>query len=92
MENVPSISSDKIEYLPFTALLYARNMTHLFSYVVDHDHGYVPNPYDGVCTLFHCKYGGFHRRRNIVEMVEVDDWILGSGGSSKQSAGVNKII
>lgn len=67
-------------------------MTQLFSYVVDHDHGYAPNPYGGICTLVHCKYGGTYRKRNIVEMAEVGDWILGSGGSSKQSAGAGKII
>ncbi|MBW2740862.1 MAG: hypothetical protein JRE64_18905 [Deltaproteobacteria bacterium] len=23
----------------------------LYSYVVDHDYGYAPNPFDGYCTL-----------------------------------------
>ena len=67
-------------------------MTQLFSYVVDHDHGYAPNPRDGICTLVHCKFGGVSRKRNIVEMAEVGDWVLGSGGSSHQSAGTGKII
>ena len=64
----------------------------LFSYVVDHDYGFAPNPYDDMCTLVHCKFGGWDRRRNIVELVERGDWILGSGGSSRESAGNGRII
>lgn len=67
-------------------------MVTLFSYVVDHDYGYAPNPYDGVCTLVHCKFGGVSGRRNIIEMAEEGDWVLGSGGASRQSAGNGKII
>ena len=60
----------------------------LFSYVVDHDTGYAPNPADGYCTLVQCKYrpkGAV--KKNIVEMAEVGDWILGTGGCGKKSAG-----
>ena len=57
-------------------------MTKLYSYVVDHDYGHNPNPYGGICTLVHCKCGGEIHKRNIVEMAEVGDWILGSGGMS----------
>ncbi|WP_148714734.1 hypothetical protein [Chitinolyticbacter meiyuanensis] len=67
-------------------------MTKLFSYVVDHDNGFAPNPSNGVCTLVHCKFGGEKGRRNIVEFAQVGDWILGSGGGSAQSAGNRKII
>jgi hypothetical protein len=64
----------------------------LFSYVVDHDLGFAPNPYDGFCTLVHCKFGGVGGQPNIVELAEEEDWGLGSGGQSKQSAGNGKII
>lgn len=67
-------------------------MTTLYSYVVDHDHGFAPNPYHGICTLVHCKFGGHGGKRNIVEMVKVGDWILGSGGVSAESAGNGKIV
>jgi hypothetical protein len=65
----------------------------LFSYVVDHDTGYAPNPADGYCTLVQCKYrpkGAV--KKNIVEMAEVGDWILGTGGCGKKSAGHGTII
>ena len=64
----------------------------LFSYVVDHDLGFAPNPSSGFCTLVHCKFGGIGGKRNIVEMAEEGDWVLGSGGTSKLSAGTGKII
>lgn len=70
----------------------AVQMTTLFSYVVDHDNGYAPNPYDGICTLVHCKFGGNNSKRNIVELAEAGDWVLGSGGTSRQSAGNGNII
>ena len=64
----------------------------LYSYVVDHDNGISPNPANGLCTLVHCKYNRLGRKRNIVEMIEEGDWLLGSGGASKQSAGAGNII
>jgi hypothetical protein len=64
----------------------------LFSYVVDHDLGFAPNPYSGYCTLVHCKFGGMSGRRNIVESAAVGDWILGSGGRNKDSAGHGRLI
>jgi len=67
-------------------------MTKLYSYVVDHDYGRNPNPYGGMCTLVHCKYGGEGHKRNIVEMAEKGDWILGSGGMSSESTGKNDCI
>jgi hypothetical protein len=64
----------------------------LFSYVVDHDLGFAPNPYDGYCSLVHCKFGGEGHRRNIVEMAAEGDWILGSGGAGLESAGINRVV
>jgi hypothetical protein len=64
----------------------------LYSYVVDHDHGYAPNPEQGLCSLVHCKFSGNGKRRNVVEKAEVGDWILGSGGVSRSSAGNDRII
>jgi hypothetical protein len=67
-------------------------MATLFSYVVDHDLGFAPNPYVGYCTLVHCKFGGRGGRRNIVEMAEVGDWIMGTGGRNHDSAGNGTLI
>ena len=64
----------------------------LYSYVVDHDHGLSPNPADGFCTLVHCKFNKSGKRRNIVEMANIGDWVLGTGGQSSESAGNGKII
>jgi hypothetical protein len=64
----------------------------LYSYIVDHDHGYAPNPYNNICTLVHCKFAGTSGRRNIVELVNVGDWVLGSGGCSHQSSGSGTIL
>lgn len=63
----------------------------LFSYVVDHDNGFAPNPYYGVCTLAHCKFGrkGY---KNAVELAKVGDWVVGTGGKGKKSAGHGKLI
>jgi Nucleotide modification associated domain 2 len=61
----------------------AKHEFKVFSYVVQHDTGYAPNPYFGVCTLCRCK---FRRSRtnskNIVELADVGDWILGTGGAA----------
>lgn len=66
-------------------------MPKLFSYVVDHDHGYAPNPEGGFCTLAKCKYGT--KKRNIVELAKVGDWIAGTGGVVlSKSAGHGKLI
>ena len=67
-------------------------MSKLFSYVVQHDYGYAPNPESGFCTLAKCKYsrGG---RKNIIELAEVGDWIAGTGGADlRVSAGHGKLI
>lgn len=65
-------------------------MPKLFSYVVDHDHGYAPCPDNGFCTLARCKFGG--EKKNIVETAEIGDWVAGTGGLSKESAGHGRLI
>jgi hypothetical protein len=66
-------------------------MTKLFSYVVDHDYGFAPNPFRGYCTLARCKFG--KKRKNIVELAEKGDWFVGTGGANtKLSAGHGKLI
>lgn len=66
-------------------------MPKLISYVVDHDHGFAPNPFGGFCTLAKCKYGS--GKRNIIEMAEEGDWIAGTGGADlNKSAGHSKLI
>lgn len=47
-------------------------MTTLFSYIVDHDTGYAPNPFNGVCTLAYCKYP-------MRPHVQKDDYVIGVG-------------
>ena len=64
----------------------------VFSYVVDHDHGEEPNPYDGSCTLCECKFSHAKGRRNIVELAKKDDWIIGTGGNSRHSPGHGKLV
>jgi hypothetical protein len=57
----------------------------VFSYVVDHDHGYAPNPSPPYCSLVHCKYGK-NGYKNIVELAKVGDWIIGTGGANKKTS------
>lgn len=65
----------------------------LFSYVVQHDTGHAPNPYSGICTLCRCKYRkSKNKPKNVVERAHPGDWIVGTGGASKKSAGHRKII
>ena len=66
----------------------------IFSYVVEHDNGYAPNPYFDVCTLCRCKFNetaqetqGQRCRKNIVELAEAGDWVIGTGGASRRSVG-----
>jgi hypothetical protein len=63
----------------------------VYSYVVDHDEGYAPNPTAPFCTLVHCKFAK-GTRRNIVESAEVGDWIVGTGGGSRRSSGAGTLI
>mgnify|MGYP000903574927 CR=1 FL=1 len=62
----------------------------LYSYVVDHDYGYAPNPFDGYCTLAQCMYG--EKSKNITDVAEPGDWIVGTGGVKEVSAGHGKLI
>lgn len=66
----------------------------LYSYVVQHDTGRAPNPYFGVCTLCRCKYRKSSAKpKNIVELAEEGDWIVGTGGADKRkSAGHGRIV
>jgi hypothetical protein len=68
--------------------------TRLFSYVVDHDTGHAPNPYFGFCTLCRCKYRKSPTKpRNVVELAEPGDWVVGTGGTDKKkSAGHRTIV
>ena len=65
-----------------------------FSYVVEHDTGEAPNPYFGCCTLCLCKFREEPTKpRNIVELANEGDWIIGTGGAnSKKSAGNGKLV
>lgn len=69
-----------------------KNCVRLFSYVVDHDTGDAPNPFNGHCTLCGCKYSKTGRRRNVVELAEKGNWIVGVGGASKRSSGRGTIL
>jgi len=66
----------------------------LFSYVVEHDKGHAPNPYFGICTLCRCKYRKSpNGHRNVVELAQKGDWIVGTGGARlDRSAGHGKIV
>ncbi len=66
-------------------------MPRLFSYVVDHDLGYSPNPFGRFCTLAYCKFSS-SGRPNIVELAQVGDWVAGTGGLNSQSAGHGRLI
>jgi hypothetical protein len=68
-------------------------MPKLFSYVVEHDYGFAPNPSNNYCTLAYCKFGG--KRKNILELAEEkkEHWIVGTGGiDTNKSAGHGKLL
>jgi hypothetical protein len=67
-------------------------MPTLFSYVVHHDFGLSPNPSGGFCTLAFCKFRRADGMPNVVELARVGDWIAGTGGKSKLSAGHGKLV
>jgi hypothetical protein len=64
----------------------------LYSYVVQHDYGRSPNPRDGFCTPAFCKFSLDGIRPNVVELAEVGDWVIGTGGKSKPSAGHGRLV
>lgn len=68
-------------------------MAKLFSYIVEHDVGIAPHVAGKYCTLVNCKFRkGKAGRRNIVELAEREDWIVGTGGASEESAGHGKLV
>jgi hypothetical protein len=65
----------------------------LYSYIVEHDTGYAPNPYFGLCTLCRCKFRKSPAGRpNIVELAEEGAWVIGTGGVTERSAGHGKLV
>lgn len=52
----------------------------LYSYVIDRDYGFAPNPFYGVCTLATCK-------PVIRRKAAVGDWIVGTGGARTKMTG-----
>ena len=52
----------------------------LHSYVLDHDYGFAPNPFHGVCTLATCK-------PSIREHAEVGDYVVGTGCAKRRRRG-----
>jgi len=49
-------------------------MPNLFTYVVAHDSGFAPNPFNGFCTLATCK-------PRIRDLAQIGDWIVGTGSN-----------
>lgn len=49
-------------------------MGRLYSYVVQHDHGFAPNPFWGMCTLANCK-------PRIRKAAKVNDIVMGTGSA-----------
>jgi hypothetical protein len=64
----------------------------MYSYVVEHDYGLSPNPSGGFCTLAFCKFSEDGVRRNVVEMAELGDWVVGTGGNGELSAGQKRLV
>jgi hypothetical protein len=52
----------------------------LYSYVLDHDYGFAPNPFYGVCTLATCK-------PLIREKASVGDYVIGTGSAHRKRQG-----
>lgn len=52
----------------------------LYSYVIDHDYGFAPNPFFGICTLATCK-------PEIREHAAVGDYIVGTGCAKRKRRG-----
>ena len=64
----------------------------LYSYVVQHDHGWAPNPQGKYCSLVYCKFAKSKAKRNLVESIRKEDWVLGTGGSGPHSSGHGTIL
>jgi hypothetical protein len=52
----------------------------LYSYVLDHDYGFAPNPFFGVCTLATCK-------PQIRARAAVGDYVMGTGCAKRRRSG-----
>lgn len=52
----------------------------LFSYVLDHDYGFAPNPFFGVCTLATCK-------PQIRDRARIGDFVMGTGCAKRKRSG-----
>jgi putative DNA base modification enzyme with NMAD domain len=52
----------------------------VFSYVIEHDLGFAPNPFQGICTLACCK-------PKIRKKAEVGDYIIGTGSVTSKLRG-----
>ena len=55
-------------------------MPRVYSYVVDRDYGFAPNPFHGFCTLATCK-------PKIRRYAEVGDWVIGTGSAYRNRNG-----
>ena len=52
----------------------------VYSYVVDRDYGFAPNPFHGVCSLATCK-------PDIRRLASIGDWVIGTGGARCHMSG-----
>ena len=52
----------------------------VYSYVVDRDYGFAPNPFYGICTLATCK-------PDIRRKASIGDWVIGTGGARRRMSG-----
>lgn len=56
-----------------------------FRYKIEHDYGFAPNPFHGICTLATCK-GDIRKNKHL----QIGDWVIGLG--SKSMGNLNHII
>ncbi len=61
-------------------LTWSFPLPRLYSYVVDRDYGFAPNPFHGYCTLATCK-------PVIRRVAQVGDWIVGTGSAYRNRTG-----
>jgi len=65
----------------------------IYCYVVHHDEGRKPDPYFKVCTLCGCKCRKSPKKpRNVEELAKEGDWVIGTSGAGKRSAGHGKLV
>lgn len=55
-------------------------MTKLYSYTMDRDYGFAPNPFFNFCTLATCK-------PDIRKKAKIGDWVVGTGGKNTNLPG-----